>query len=490
MKRLILQILGNRDVLFGGGSGKEVLKNCYSVDEVRQSIDLVECDWQEDPKLLDFPLIRQVYDSQTRQDPENDIVVGIILTNQIPWLKQKKVSSNDWKKFAALDGVSWKQLLLKWCEQQGIEAYPIDLEISDPEITNGVADWEGMARSLQPLLDRIVDIRKPNIYFRPNPGHQVQVGELLVQHSSGTPALSGALYLWGIEQKLDGVSVEFLYLSEQEELDSKPHFGGHWQWRLKVPQIRQLIDIQDFNGAIALLEGHPNVRLKQLLKELDKAVSLNLGNRFDQKPRDGAIERVAIALWSETAFRRRGQWLHWYLRIAGAFELALLLLVERQSNGQYIWTRSNGLYWQSQNLSVSRIDISKLISPLLGQGQLNWNCSQTTINLTVDAISDSSWQDFRNFYLKNWDLSAEQTETAGFTRLRNHLYHGLEGDDIDRFLDECANKLPNGANDKQHPAQIAVNWLNYIVELADLADPIDRRTHTYNRKVRKVKDNL
>jgi hypothetical protein len=350
-----------------------------------------------------------------------------------------------------------------------------------------------MARSLQPLLDGAVDIRNVNnIYFRPSPEKQVQVGELLVQHSSGTPALSGALYLWGIEKKLDGTPVEFLYLSEQEELDSKPHFGGHWRWRLKVPQIRQLLDIQDFSGAIALLKEHPNDRLKQLLTQLDKAVSFNLGNRFDKQkqPRDRAIERIAIALWSETAFRRRGQWLHWYLRIAGAFELALLLLVERQSNSQYVWTQENGLYWQSQNFSVSRVNISQLVGILLSRGQLNWERDRTQIRLTVDAIGDRQWRDFCQFYLKNWDLSSEQTETVGFTQLRNYLYHGLEGDDIDRFLDERANKLSNGANDQQHPARIAVDWLNYIVELTDLGDEIDRRTRIYNRNIREVKDNL
>ncbi len=60
------------------------------------------------------------------------------------------------------------------------------------------------------------------------------------------------------------------------------------------------------------------------------------------------------AVWSEKAFRERGQWMQWYLRIAGAFELAIACLVEYQGGNNYRWERDNQtqkpiLQYQEQN---------------------------------------------------------------------------------------------------------------------------------------------
>ena len=96
--------------------------------------------------------------------------------------------------------------------------------------------------------------------------------------------------------------------------------------------------MQDFSGAAQSLKEAPEEYgylkdIKQELEFLDKAVSFNITdiaeeivkkiyeeqNKQALDAKDSIIERVSIALWSERAFRQRSHWMHWYLRMAGAF---------------------------------------------------------------------------------------------------------------------------------------------------------------------------
>ena len=261
-----------------------------------------------------------------------------------------------WNKTIASDGFWWKEVLTAWCEQQEIQLFPIHLNI-DPNMEHGVADWEGMATLFKKQLANLIQFEEDSIQFHPEQGQPTPIDEIIIQHSTGTPATSSALYLWGIEQKLAGKDVDFIYISRQ---NTNFHSGEQWQWRFKVPQIQQLFDIQDFSGALQLLSDYPDGDFKENIKNLDRAISFNLTDLpdIDNTPKGQVIERIAIALWSERAFRERGQWMHWYLRVAGAFELAIKCLVQVQAPEVYSWKKidpdnnfPSSLTYQDGNLS-------------------------------------------------------------------------------------------------------------------------------------------
>ena len=320
MPNLFLQILGNNDVVVDSQPGTERLRG-FTIEEVQENAQINEEELREDLERVDFPLIRQIQ-NQIQNQQEQELHFGIILTNQLNWLEQQDMPDYDWSEFISSDGFWWENVLTAWCEQQDINLFPIHLPISS-EIQGGVADWEGMARLLKEKLANLIEFENNLIQFHPEPGQHIPIDEIIIQHSSGTPATSSALYLWGIEQKLAGKNVDFVYISRQDTLPNF-HSGQQWQWRFKIPQIQQLFDIQDFSGALQLLSDYPNDDFKKQVRYLDRAVSFNLQLAdIDKTPQGRVIERIAIALWSERAFRERGQWMHWYLRVAGAFELAV-----------------------------------------------------------------------------------------------------------------------------------------------------------------------
>ena len=63
------------------------------------------------------------------------------------------------------------------------------------------------------------------------------------------------------------------------------------------------------------------------------------------------------------------------------------------------------------------------------------------------------------------------------------------GDLIDQILDEKTKQL-KGVNHADHPAQIAINWLNYIVKLANLTTPINSKIKGFEQLVNDVKRSL
>ncbi|BAY48180.1 hypothetical protein SAMD00079811_58010 [Scytonema sp. HK-05] len=481
MTHLILQILGKSDVLCDGGEGFHQLLDVDSLEDIKQKAAWNDKDLIPDLDRVDFPLIKKLRDSLPS---DSDTVFAFILTNQVKWMQERNGSGEGWNTFVTLDGIWWQNILAAWCEQQNLKHYPIVLDVA-PKVNYGVADWEGMADAVDSLLARYFNIVENNlIYFQPNESEKIQLEKIIVQHSSGTPALSGALYLWGVEKKLAvGDKIEFAYISEQD-INCTPHSGKHWQWRLKDPQIRELLKIQDFSGALKLLDSqHPNYQqLKNNLEFLDKSVSLNLEGR-SLGDRESIIERISIALWSEKAFRDRSQWMHWSLRIAGALELALLLLVEKQGNGDYQWHKRKLIFKNDKNNGeISKCSISKIVNELLTQGRFK--------NFTINSIGDEPWQEFKKFYVDDWRLENNPQQTLGFVTLRNSLYHSLIGDNIDELLDQKTKELNKGVTDQNHPSQIAVNWLNYIIQLAGVSVEVHRRVEVYKTRDSEIKNQL
>lgn len=350
-----------------------------------------------------------------------------------------------------------------------------------------------MAQTIERFFASLIDFQEHGIFFQPpQHGESMPVEKITVQHSSGTPALNGALYLWGIERKLTGKPIDFVYISEQKECE--PHSGTHWQWHLKVPQIRELLKIQDFSGALQILQSHPHSieEIATKLQELDRAVSLNLTGRENLAGREGIIERVAIAVWSETAFRDRRQWMHWYLRVAGAFELAILLLVEHQGNGDYEWEGINLIYKAGNSESVGPLGIAKIVFSLLSKGKVKLRKQKDDDPdrfMKVTKIEKTQkWSDFKGFYGTNWEIK-ENINVGGFTNLRNELYHSLLGDSIDSLLEERTEQL-GSVTHPEHPAQIAVDYLHYIIHLAGLTDEVQKRANNYREIVQKIEENL
>ncbi|WP_019488118.1 hypothetical protein [Kamptonema formosum] len=509
-KQLILQILGNSDVINNkdrnNPEGADILGDVGDLEKICRAakrhyeIFCKECH-------LDFPLLEKVKDKFGK-----DFILGIILTDQREW-QHSRQDQEGWKTLVKADGIWWRDALLKWCSQNKIECYAMQFKVKAGG--NGVADWEKMAADLRPWLNEKICFQDSAIKFSPPPREKdeeldsskdkneavantepIEIEKIIIQHSSGTPALTGALYLWGIEQKVAGNSVEFIYLSKEDKICPDPHPGTQWQWRLKDPQIRELLKIQDFSGALKLLDrNHPNYKdLETSLVNLDKAVSLNLSDRdatatpddWRIKPgRDMIIERVSIAYWSEKAFRERSQWMHWNLRIAGALELALFLLLEKQGNGNYQWEEHKLMFTDTKQKVHIRCDISQIVSSLLANGKYEYDPSYSgsPIPLKANQITGSEWANFKKFYIDNWKLEEKPEKILGYIAVRNQLYHSLMGDRIDRMLDKKTVELNNRVDHPDHPSQVAVKWLNYIIRLAGLSDEVQKRADKYYYRV-------
>jgi hypothetical protein len=295
MPNLIIQVLGNSDILADSKDGFRQLQRVDSLESIIEKAKWMNEDLISELHRVEFDLIKKLSHQQTQ-----DTIFVFILTNQIKWIQQRNNTDQGWNEYATSDGIWWQNVLAAWCKEQNLRHYPIILDVT-PDINYGVADWEGMAKSIDLLLDKCFKFEESDsIYFQASESERIEIDKITVQHSSGTPALSGALYLWGIEKKLTAKDkIEFVYISKQE-VDCSAHLGNHWQWRLKDPQIRELLKIQDFSGALKLLdEQHPHYeQIKNNLEFLDKSVSLNLDGRLQGK--DSVIERLSIAVWSLT----------------------------------------------------------------------------------------------------------------------------------------------------------------------------------------------
>jgi len=487
---LILQILGSSDIRVDSEEGTRKLEACYTLEDVNQAQKWNDQEFLNEIERVDFPLIRQVWEEQKN---EANLHFGIILTNQVAWMQDQNESGEGWNDIVTSDGYWWRNILAKWCQQQGIDYYTINLDV-DSNVAKGAADWEGMAEKLNPLLNGLIQFNSRFLLFKPIPEKIIKIDKIIVQHSSGTPALSSALYLWGIEQKLAQREIEFVYISRQESI-SYFHSGSHWQWRLKVPQIKQLLAIQDFDGAYVFLAEHPNKTLQKNCKSLDRAVSFNITDlSLRLNPRDEVIERISIALWSEQAFRERGQWMHWYLRVAGAFELALHCLIEKQGSGAYQWQKKNGktfLEYTDPHAVIKELDfgigIKQIVTNLLSNGSVTVSRSQKTYTVTK-VPSSLEWNQFQDFYCRNnWKLSRSSNES--FIHLRNGLYHSLNGDNIDKLLDAQTTAL-GSVNHPTHPSEVAIEQLRYIIQLAGLSLQVQQRVQHYENLVEAIKGSL
>jgi len=492
---LVLQILGNNDVRVDSNQGTSQLADCCTLENVRYLATENDQELGNDLDRIDFPLIRSLWESR---DPDTLLHFVILLTNQQAWIEHHHISGQELSDLITSDGYWWRNLLQAWCQKQEIPHDLIILDI-DPNLDNGVANWDQMAKFVEQQLNPKFAFNSQGVVFE-NTSDSVKVNaqKLIVQHSSGTPALSSALYLWGLEQQLAKNPIEFVYMSRQ---DSQPYFhtGTHWQWRLKVPQIEQLLEIQDFSGVKTLIQDHPDNTLINTLGQLDRAVSFNLSaKRQKLSAEDDILERIAIALWSEKAFRERGQWMQWYLRIAGAFELAIACLVQYQGGNAYHWERDHKtqkpiLKYQEKNQNSPiefRLDIKPTVKKLLTQGtdSIYSDYLKRTVNYFTSKINDPAWESFQEFYCSNW-ITLQNHTRKSFLEIRNELYHSLLGDLIDQILDEKTKQL-KGVNHADHPAQIAINWLNYIVKLANLTTPINSKIKGFEQLVNDVKRSL
>jgi hypothetical protein len=491
---LVLQILGNNDVRVDSEQGTSQLAACYTLADVRDLATDNDQELGNDLDRIDFPLIRSLWESR---EPDTLLHFVILLTNQQAWIEHHHISGQELSDLITSDGYWWRNLLQSWCQKQEIPHDLIILDI-DPNLDNGVANWDQMAKFVEEQLNPKFAFNSQGIVFE-NTSDSVKVNaqKLIIQHSSGTPALSSALYLWGLEQQLAKNPIEFVYMSRQ---DSQPYFhtGTHWQWRLKVPQIEQLLEIQDFSGVKTLIQDHPDNNLKIKLDQLDRAVSFNLSaKRQKLSAEDDILERIAIALWSEKAFRERGQWMQWYLRIAGAFELAIACLVEYQGGNAYHWERDYKtqkpiLKYQEKNQNSPiefRLEITPRVKDLLTQGNASIDNKylKRTVNYFTTKINDPAWDSFKDFYCFNWIRLSDHSKS--FLEIRNELYHSLLGDLIDQILDEKTKQL-KGVNHADHPAQMAIDWLNYIVKLANLTTPINSKIKGFEQLVNDVKRSL
>ncbi|PSO88849.1 MAG: hypothetical protein BRC41_02165 [Cyanobacteria bacterium QH_9_48_43] len=500
MAKLFSRILGKSDTVANSRPGTERLRR-LNIEEVREISKYNDWELTQEIERVDFPLIRKVHNQQ-----EGELYFGIILTDQVDWSENQDMPPNVWNKIIASDGFWWKEVLTAWCEQQEIQLFPIHLNI-DPNMEHGVADWEGMATLFKKQLANLIQFEEDSIQFHPEQGQPTPIDEIIIQHSTGTPATSSALYLWGIEQKLAGKDVDFVYISRQNT-NYNFHSGEQWQWRFKIPQIQQLFDIQDFSGALQLLSDYPDGDFKEKIRNLDRAVSFNLTDlpyidNTPEGPEGQVIERIAIALWSERAFRERGQWMHWYLRVAGAFELAIKCVVQRRDPDSYCWqldrqdnTKTELFYYFTDERRERRqtrfqLPMKEAVSRLLIYGQFYE--SRKGINYKLkQAIRSDNWRRFKNFYCptdeaRGWRLNNDFS--TGFLYIRNNLYHALQGDRIDNILDNRASKL-GSTNHDNHPAKIAIRHLRYIVTLAKINKPVKERINNYQNRVQEVKKEL
>lgn len=533
---LFLQILGTNDVTVDYYPAFEYIE-FDSIEDIEHEIDKLE----NSNETIQFPLIEKALNEINKDNQKKcNIYLGIVLTDQRKWAEKnidRNENQEEWKQIVICDGHWWHNFLGEWVEKQesNLTYCPLIFAVEESNIETGAADWEGMAKNLERMLLGLVNIDESPVSLNYNNQLNTKIDKILIQYSSGTPALSSALYLWGIEtnQKLNllkenSCSVQFAYLSRQDSIISL-HDGDHWQWRLKVPQLEKLLEIQDFSGVLSLLtsinkEAKENSnkgieeggRIYNLLKRLDEANSFNLKQLNFENPEDEIIERISLAIWSEKAFREKGHWLQWYLRLAGAFELALLSLVKYQSfpqnNIQWKYKEEIGIsliklmYIYDSNeedeIKTTRIE-NDILKELLGKGKQKKqgkNHDQTREIKPIkdhDDYKECEWEDFKAFYIAKSQTVSEQeiklsyNQFRGFSLLRNKLYHTLQGDVLDKQLDECKKdgKIISASDDK-HPASIAVKKLKYILQLANLWDKVEERVNHYVTMVEEVDESF
>jgi hypothetical protein len=515
---LVLQVLGNSDVrgTFREGDqrekGSELLGEFgdYNLAAIREMVDLIEETVRDGSSTISFPLIARLHTTLGNQlEDDWEIHWGIILTNQVNWMEQQTDPDDEgWKEIVASDGFWWKDLLADWLKQKQIKHHFIPLDVA-PTVKDGAADWDGMAETIAPLLNEFFPFKGKQIYFQPNvdSAPPEAFDRVVIQHSSGTPALSSALYLWGIEQKLVGRSFDFVYLSikeDQAQPETFSHEGKHWQWRLKKPQVLKLLGLQDFSGALQLLgEDCPDKTLLQRLQKLDKAAAFNIDAlQLNLAPKEDIVERIAIALWTEPALRCHGQWMNWCLRVAGAMELAILCLVEKQGRGNYTWQFSHlkTVLHHPDNPDPDlgfTVGITGVVKHLLSRGSVDQYVDGRAITFCVTPLCDEDeepheqWNNFKNFYCGNrgnrWRLSERYSDS--FVFVRNNLYHSLSGDRLDFRLDQQTQTLKS-AEHPEHPAFIAVGYLRFLIDLAGLKDSVNNRVAFYRSEMKRVHDDL
>jgi len=513
---LVLQVLGNSDVQGTYRAGEPQEKGskllgelgAYSLSAIKEAINLVEETVHDGSSSIDFPLIARLRTTLGQQLKDGwDIHWAIILTDQVGWLEQQiDYDDEGWKEIVASDGAWWKDLLGEWLNQKQIQHSFIPLEV-DPKIKDGAADWDGMAETIAPLLNQYFPGTGKPIQFQPNPSKDSSPPEVfnrvVIQHSSGTPALSSAMYLWGIEQKLAGRPFDFVYLSINED-KAQPemfaHEGKHWQWRLKKPQVLKLLGLQDFSGALQLLGSDcPDQALVKRLQRLDKAAAFNLkALQLNLQPKEDIVERIAIALWTEKALRFNGQWMNWYLRVAGAMELTLMCLVEKQGQNRYEW-RSTSLKTILHHANNPRphlgftVGIKSVVQYLLSQGSADQNEDNQKITFSVNPLyaegqESEPWKKFKAFYYgKQWRLSDQDFDS--FLYIRNNLYHSLSGDRLDMLLDQQTQALKS-VDHPDHPAFIAVGHLRFLIDLASLKEAVNKRVAFYRSEMEKAHHDL
>jgi len=479
MPNVVLQILGTSDVLVDGKPGRELITG-FNLDDMQEIALDIRDELLGNLNRVDFPLIRQAH-QYLEESPE----LVVLLTDQTDWFLAHPATGEGWREIISSDGHWWEEVLLAWAENQGIRCHCVRFRVP-PEVESGVADWEGMAKQVTEFFNQF--IQNSQIHL-PN-GQVLSFETLFIQHSSGTPALSSALYLWGIEQRLEGRAVEFLYLSRQGEAP-RQHDGSHWQWRLKVPQIRQLLAVQDFAGILQLVKGDVSKDMEQQIRRLDRAVSFNLrALNLGLNPEAEVLERIAIACWSERAFRERGQWMHWILRIAGAFELVLKCLLVQQGQGQFSWERqedrSVDLFHQHEPVFAPITGIAKGISQGSFEGKKNYR----DFTYEFEPIPSSpALTRFQCFYCNDPGWVLNQGTKIKFAEIRNDLYHALQGDVIDQALDQKTQQL-RCVTHPDHPAQVAVGHLEFLIGLAGMQGKVQKRVRDYQTQVQTIEEQL
>ncbi|BAC92274.1 hypothetical protein [Gloeobacter violaceus] len=245
-KCLIVQVLGNSDIQIDSNNARDRLGNCYSNEEINEAAQKCKTKYAEGRHAVNFRFLSELHRQLTG---EAEYTFCVLLTDQTQWLNCNRQAPEDWQRIAISDGHWWRELLLEWCHREGLICQPVEVTVK-PEISHGVADWEAMAELVHGVLKTHIQYKNETATFA---AFGSIFDKILIQHSSGTAALSSALYLWGIEQRLTNQNVEFIYLAQEEGgSKSTAHSGSHWQRRLKAPQVSQLIDIQDFGGALGV----------------------------------------------------------------------------------------------------------------------------------------------------------------------------------------------------------------------------------------------
>ena len=195
--------------------------------------------------------------------------------------------------------------------------------------------------------------------------------------------------------------------------------------------------------------------------------------------------------------------MHWYLRVAGAFELAIKCLVQRRARYWYYWridrqdnTKTELFYYSTDKTKEIKkvrfqLPMKEVVSNLLINGE-SYDSKQKINYKLKKVINSENWRKFKNFYCPNdeargWQLNNDFS--TGFLYIRNNLYHALQGDRIDNILDNRASKL-GSTNHDNYPAKIAIQYLHYVVRVAGISQPVQERINRYQDCVQDVKEQL